>query len=171
MKSSFWRAFVLRYKKIFSIHEIEKDIILQWFSGAVLFGFYVTFNAWIANPETTLAGVENSTFTCWPFFQSCGDWHWLSTLPVGISQQIVFMGLFAVMVFCAYSMYQKKWHYVHAALLFLFLWKLYFLAINFGFEAILTITILFFVWFYFFSHINVFLHNSRLFLFIFYQRP
>ncbi len=124
----FWRI----YKKIFSVHEIENDITLKWFLGAVLLGFHATYKTWIGNPSTTLEALENKSYTCWPFAQTaCENFRFLSTLPDGYSQPFVFMVLFGVMIACVYAMYRQKWHYAHLAILFLFIWKFYFLFLTF----------------------------------------
>ena len=71
------------YRDIFAVHEIEQDLVLKWFTGAILLGFFVTFSSWNSSISTTLTGVERGQYICWPFFQNCKDFIWLETLPYG----------------------------------------------------------------------------------------
>ncbi|TSC61479.1 MAG: hypothetical protein Greene041614_1054, partial [Parcubacteria group bacterium Greene0416_14] len=42
------------YRRTFSIQEIESSRVLQWVFGALLFGFYVTFDNWVLRPGLTV---------------------------------------------------------------------------------------------------------------------
>ncbi|TSC61150.1 MAG: hypothetical protein Greene041614_1179, partial [Parcubacteria group bacterium Greene0416_14] len=42
------------YRRVFSIKEIESSRVLQWVFGALLFGFYVTFDNWVLRPGLTV---------------------------------------------------------------------------------------------------------------------
>lgn len=117
------------YRRVFSIQEIENDVILKWFTGAILLGFFVTFNSWMYFEDTTIKAVENSAFVCWPLFQNCQSLIWMSTLPEGYSQMIFFMLLFGIMVLIIYCMQQNMWTFVHFAIGILFISKLYFMII------------------------------------------
>jgi len=121
---------VKHYRRIFKIDEIVDDVVLHWYSGALLLGFFITFNAWIAKKSTTLAGAEAGNNVCWPIFQNCRDYIWLSGLPEGYSQTSVFMAMFGVMLGCVYGMYRKKWDLVHFGILLLFIVKFYFSALT-----------------------------------------
>jgi hypothetical protein len=113
-----------RYRQIFSISEIESSSILQWFSGAMLLSFYVTFNGWISSSVATVESFKEGTHSCWSFFQTCGDWYTLSALPDGYSQTTLYMVLFGLMLLAVFYMWKGKWVFVHLLLSVLFLWKL-----------------------------------------------
>lgn len=118
------------YRGFFSIQEIEDDVALKWMAGAILLGFFVTFNSWMYFEGTTVKAVENSTFVCWPIFQNCQSLIWMSTLPEGYSQMIFFMAMFGLMVGTAFLMQKGMWAYVHMAILVLFVAKIYFMIMS-----------------------------------------
>lgn len=111
------------YYRFFSIKEIEESLILQWVFGAILFGFYITFFIWSGSPALTLEAVARGTHLCWPFFQNCGDWLFLSRLPFGYSQTTLYMFFFAVMILTVFMMWQKDWILAHMLMGVLFLWE------------------------------------------------
>jgi hypothetical protein len=119
------------YLRFFGVHEIGQDIILKWMTGAILLGFFVTFDAWKYSESTTLRAVEHSTYTCWPFFQNCQSLIWMSVLPFGYTQTIFFMALFGIMIATAYFMYEKRWDVVHALIFVLFIAKIYLMLIDY----------------------------------------
>jgi hypothetical protein len=121
-----------RYRRWFGIAEIEDSLTLKWFAGALLLGFFVTFNSWIGNTRATAAAVDTGTNVCWPVFQNCSWLIMLDTLPAGYSQMAVFMGLFGVMLMAVWKMHRGDWVTVHALMAFLFVAKAYFTAINFN---------------------------------------
>jgi hypothetical protein len=123
------------YMRIFRLQEIADDMILRWFGGAILLGFHASFRYWQTNPATTLEGMERGNTVCWPFFQNCTDWIWLQTLPAGYSQMVLFMGLFALIVFAAIALIQNRIVVAHFCIFLLFLAKLYFTLINFFYNA------------------------------------
>jgi hypothetical protein len=126
---------VLRYRSIFSVSEIDNDIILKWMAGAILLGFHVTFLGWIYSPLTTIRALTEKTWLCWPFFQSCGGWIFLETLPDGYSQTMVYMALFGLGLMAIVSMYGGKWTRVHFIIFIMFICKLYFMLINYEFNG------------------------------------
>ncbi|HEV2505498.1 MAG TPA: hypothetical protein VGV39_20645 [Mesorhizobium sp.] len=119
------------YSRIFSVREIGEDIILRWMTGAILLGFFVTFDSWKYSYNTTLRAVEKSAYICWPFFQNCQNLIWMEALPYGYSQTIFFMGLFGIMAASIYFMYEKRWEIVHFLILFLFSIKIYLMLIDY----------------------------------------
>ena len=121
----------LLYRRVFSVDEIYDDIVLKFFSGAILIGFHVTFASWIYSPLSTVRAVTQNFHVCWPMFQNCQVLIWLSTLPDGYSQTTVYMGLFGLMVLCGYFMLQGRWTGVHVVIGLLFLAKMYFTSINY----------------------------------------
>lgn len=115
--------------------EIETDVMLRLFGGAVLLGFLFTFARWQMDTATTLTGVRNGYTVCWPFFQDCYDLVFLETLPYGYSQTMVYMGLFGLIFLAAYGLLAQKILMAHVAILVLFIAKMYFTLINYGNNA------------------------------------
>lgn len=107
------------YRTVFSVQELEGNATLQWFFGATLLFFLITFYQWIASPLTT----TDVRAVCWPYFQDCNALHFLSYFPHGYSQTIFYIGLFSVMLLIVYCMYRKWWTLGHALLFSLLLWK------------------------------------------------
>lgn len=120
------------YKRLFSLHEVEQDVLVRWFAGAVLIGFLATFRMWQTAIGSTVQAIEFNRVSCWPFFQTCGDWLFLEHFPFGYSQMIVFMALFALILLAAHALIVKRYILAHAAIALLFFAKLYFLLLNFA---------------------------------------
>lgn len=124
-----------KYSRFFNLDEIRNDKALVWYFGYLIFSFALVFKGWSLNRNTATNVLDSSGAVCWPWFQSCGDWIFLTTLPDGYTQQYVFavmMGLMAVSVF--YAM-RKEWVYAHLCLLTLFVFKMYLMLINFKYNA------------------------------------
>lgn len=112
-----------QYRRIFSIAEIEDNRTLQWFFGAMLFYFFITFESWVMSSRLTAENAGSAV--CWPHFQDCGWLYFLSNLPNGYSQTIFYMCLYTVMLLIVYSMWKKRWVAAHALMLVLFIWKVF----------------------------------------------
>lgn len=123
------------YNKIFHIHEIENDLALRLFGGAILLGFAASFRGWESSIMTSIWAVEHNSHLCWPFFQSCGDWIFFDARPFGYTQNTVFMAMFALIFLSAYGLIAKKYTLAHACILVLFLFKLYVTLVNFSYNA------------------------------------
>jgi hypothetical protein len=119
------------YRRLFSIHEIENDVLVRWFGGAVLLGFLATFRYWQLNVETTAQG----NVTCWPFFQDCTDWIFLNAFPQGYSQSNLFMLLFGLIVLAAYALTTRRTMIAHISIAVLLVAKAYFTLINFFYNG------------------------------------
>jgi hypothetical protein len=119
------RAFIAAYTRLFSVREIEDNAKLQWFFGAMLLFFLVTFAQW--STSSFLSAEESYSALCWPYFPDCTQWYLLHSLPYGYSMSMLYMALFAVMLLTVFFIAHKKWAYAHMALLALWIWK--FLAI------------------------------------------
>jgi hypothetical protein len=113
------------YVRIFSLNEIAQDAALRLFGGGIALGYLFTFNYWQMNRLTTVDGLRTGDVQCWPFFQSCKDWIWMETLPVGYSQTIVFMVMFAVIVLAFYGFLTRRIILSHVCIFVLFLFKVY----------------------------------------------
>jgi hypothetical protein len=124
-----------RYRAIFHIDEIAGDTTLKWLSGVILFGFHYTFFYWMYSDSTTVKAVADSTYVCWPVFQSCKSLIYLSTLGDGYSQTTLSMCLFGLLLTAAYAIYLQRWDFVHFSILILLLFKLYFTAISYEYRS------------------------------------
>jgi hypothetical protein len=111
------------YRRIFSIEEIENSIVLQWMFGAMLFVFFIAFSSWIRSSAVTIEAVSAGAQRCWPYFQSCGDWYFLHSLPDGYSQTILYMFFFGLMVLIVFLMKYKEWVLAHILMSILFVWE------------------------------------------------
>lgn len=118
-----WERKVLSaYRRFFAVSEIETNIVLQWVFGATIFSYFIAFNSWVDSSALTIDAFHKATHTCWPYFQTCGEWLFLRTLPEGYSQTILYMGLFGFLILSVYFIYRKDWTLAHLALLPAFLW-------------------------------------------------
>lgn len=123
------------YRRLFSIDEIEQDILVRWFGGAILLGYLATFRAWQQSIATTVQAVEAKTYTCWPFFPNCGDWIFLDAFPHGYSQMTLFMVLFTFILTAAYGLITRRGILAHASIAVLLIAKGYFTLINFFYNG------------------------------------
>ena len=60
--------FTEKYKRIFSIHEIENSRMLQWFFGAMLLAIFFTFSIWINRLSYSKEAFLRNEYLCWPYF-------------------------------------------------------------------------------------------------------
>jgi len=150
--AAFERRFFVWYRRVFSIAEIENSNVLKWFFGATLFSFYITFSNWIGNVTITTEAVANNFYTCWPYFQSCGDWYFLSALPYGYSQTMLYMFFFGLMTMVVYLIWKREFVLAHILVTILFVWKFFAIFIltdsiagNYDYyHIVLTLILLFF---------------------------
>jgi hypothetical protein len=119
----------------FFYKEINGDVALRLFGGAILIGFLFIFAGWQMDSSTTLTGIEKNQSLCWPFFQSCQDFIFLETLPYGYSQTIVYMVLFGIVFLGAYALLSRKMGLAHICIGILFTAKMYFTLINYDFNG------------------------------------
>ncbi len=117
------QKFLSWYKKFFSITEIETSVTLQWVFGALLLTYYTTFSDFAKSSLITVESYLNNSYLCWPYFQNCGEYYFLSNLPHGYSQPILYSFFFGVMSLVALLMWKKDWVLAHILLSILFIWK------------------------------------------------
>ncbi len=115
----------LKYENAFSIKEIETSLLLKWMLGVLLFAFYLNFAYWTAGDFITVTAYESNSNVCWPYFLDCGKLYFFDSLPNNYSQTTFYMGLFALMLLCVYSIYKKNWISAHLIILILYLWKVF----------------------------------------------
>ncbi len=123
------------YKKIFSIEELEKDIVVKWFFGYCIFTFAIVFKTWMMHPHTATNAYSRYGPICWPFFQGCEDFIFMTTLPDGYTQQYFYMAMMGVMALAIFFAVHGRWAFAHFCVLVLFMWKMYVTSIHFWFNA------------------------------------
>lgn len=128
-------GFTAAYERFFGLEEIRRDPALLLFGGAILLGYLYSFADWQMSRATTVDALQSGNMLCWPFFQSCGELAFLKTLPVGYSQTTLFMVLFGFIVLGAYGLLARRMAIAHISILLLFLARLYFTSLNFGYNA------------------------------------
>jgi hypothetical protein len=116
------KLFFSYYSTVFSIRELETNTVLKYVFGATLLSHLVTFSTWKGSVATTVSSFESGTHLCWPYFQSCGEWLFLKTLPEGYSQPTLYMALYALLLLSAYYMYRSEWELAHLALAPSYVW-------------------------------------------------
>ena len=139
------------YSSLFSVGEIEKSTTLQMGLGASLLMLFVSFSLYIRNNSFTVGAFEHNAHLCWPHFLDCGKLYLFNALPIGYSHNIFFMLLFAVMVFAAYRIWQRKWVSAHMLItslwivqaLITFVFTIHFSASVVYYQIVLTAALLF----------------------------
>lgn len=102
--------------------EFETSRVLQFALGALLLNYFVVFFGWITRSYITKEALTYKTYVCPTYFQSCGDLYFLSSLPYGYSQSILYMGLFGVLLWATYLLTERKWREAQLVLILPFLW-------------------------------------------------
>ena len=157
-----WKRFFSRYRRIFTIEEIEGNRVLQIALGGLLLSFFVTFYGWSSSSAIAVSSYLNNTYSCWPYFQNCGALYFLEPLPFGYSQGMFYTGIFAAMVAIAYLFYRREWVLSHMLLSLLWLWKfvvLFILTDQFAanydyYDIVLLFVILFLPYKFFFARLT-----------------
>lgn len=119
------QKFFSKYRSFFSIAEIEKSFLLQWVFGALLLTYFVTFFHYAQTGHTTVQAFVQNAYLCWPHWQSCGEYYFLSNLPYGHTQGILYTFLFFIMLLTVGSIWKKDWVLAHMLLSILFIWKFF----------------------------------------------
>jgi hypothetical protein len=120
---SIWEQRFLRwYRNIFSIKEIEENTILKWVFGATILSHFLAFSSWFYKNGTTVDAFVAKQYSCWPYFQGCGEWLFLRGLPEGYSQPFLYMVLFGTLLLAVYLMHKRDWVLAHIALMPSFIW-------------------------------------------------
>lgn len=114
---------VSRYRRLFSIEEIERSRVLQQLYVVMLFGFLLTFYEWARNADTTVRAAAQGRHECWPFFPGCGDLAFTTPLPQGYSHNLLYMGWLAVILTAAWAVWERRWVLAHGLMVSLFVWK------------------------------------------------
>lgn len=146
------QKFLAWYRNFFSVKEIEESLVLQWSFGAILLTYLIGFGTWVSSTITTTESFIKNSYICWPHFQTCGEYYFLSNLPYGYSQAAFFSLLLGIITLIAFLMSKKDWVLAHMLMLLLLVFKITFVFfITFGiggnfdyFDIIFSIVILIF---------------------------
>ncbi len=129
-----WTSFDARYRRVFALHEIEANPLLQWMFGGLLVFFFAVFTTWNGTSYATIESAEKGTAVCWPYFQSCYKLFFLNDLSHGYSQSIFYMGLYTLMVAIIWAMWRKQWSVAHFSMSLLLVWEAL-ISLVFSYEA------------------------------------
>lgn len=102
--------------------EFDGNRVLQWALGALIFAYFIAFYGFIRGSIITREAIDGLWYVCPPYFQSCGDFYFLSALPYGYSQTILYMIFFGLMAWCVYLISVKAWREVQFCLVPIFIW-------------------------------------------------
>jgi hypothetical protein len=123
------------YKKLFNVREIEKDIALQLFGGAILLGFWVSFYEWETYFFISNKAVEYGEAACWPFFQNCINFYHLTVRPYGYAQNAFFLALLGVIFLGCYGLLSRKFLLAHSCIFFLFICQALIIILTYRYNA------------------------------------
>lgn len=118
-----WLFATEKYERIFGIEEIRTQPILQWYFGASILFFFLTFSTWLNSSSITVEDAQRGSAVCWPYFQSCWKLFFFHDLSVDYSRSIFYMVLYGILALIVYSMWRRKWTQAHALLALLWLWE------------------------------------------------
>lgn len=124
-KRPFWK----KYHSFFHLAEIESSKTLQLFYLLLLSFFALSFTLLSNDPKLSRIAVETGNYTCSPFLPNCEGWYFLTALPHGYSQGLLFALLFGVGILSVVASYHRRWEFAHASLLILFVVQTFFLII------------------------------------------
>jgi len=115
------------YNKIFFINEFYESRVTRFSFYTLVLVYLVflkdkSFNSF--NAIGTIYSYINNSFTCPPYFQSCGEFFFLNSLPYSYSYTFLYTCFFVVIFSCFYFAYKNKWDLAHFCLLILFIWKI-----------------------------------------------
>lgn len=112
------------YRRLFSISEIENQLVLQWVFGATVFSYFVALNRLSGVDALTIEGAAQNSPACWPHLQHCYEFLFLHGLPFGYSQTALHAIFLGILVAIVYSMFERNWVRAHILLTLPFLWHL-----------------------------------------------
>ncbi|NQV93248.1 hypothetical protein HQ403_01990 [Candidatus Kaiserbacteria bacterium] len=112
------------YRDFFHINEVEKSETLKIVAWALLLGWFLEFSTWFKFSDFTINAVEEGRQLCWPFFQSCGDWYFLTLEPIGNTHVLMYGILFGLLITTAYTLIRGMYTRAHVLFLCLFLWEM-----------------------------------------------
>ena len=101
--------------------ELDKNLVLYYFVGFLLFYTFVSFYDWSYFKTLTQTIANQGYHTCWPYFQSCGNWYVFEMPPIGYGIKLFFALVFLVWFIGVYAwlyrQYKRLWLSLAALLL------------------------------------------------------
>lgn len=111
--------------KALGIDEIRSSQTLILVAWVLLFGWFLEFSTWIHFGDFTVNAVSEGRHLCWPFFQECGEWYFLTQPPLGNTHALAYAVLFALLVAAGLALARRKFLAVHGIFLLFFLWEMF----------------------------------------------
>jgi hypothetical protein len=116
----------ISYEKLFFIEEIRESKVLQILFYVLSISFFVTFYGWDNSSIISVSTFLNGLHVCPPYFQACGEYYFLESLPYGYTQGFFYVILFLILSFGLLSGAKQDWVTAHKTLLVGFIWKVLF---------------------------------------------
>lgn len=117
----------ISYEKLFFIEEIRESKVLQILFYVLSISFFVTFYGWDNSSIISVSTFLNGLHVCPPYFQACGEYYFLESLPYGYTQGFFYVILFLILSFGLLSGAKQDWVTAHKTLLVGFIWKVLFI--------------------------------------------
>jgi hypothetical protein len=116
--------FQQRYHKFFGIAEIENSFALKLLFACIVFSFFSAFNIWIDGFLVLTPTARKMLPGCPGYFSNCKDtlFYQLTTLESPY-HYLIYIGLFALLVYAAFAAMKGKWQRAHQFLLVVFTYK------------------------------------------------
>ena len=106
------------------MEEIEASQTLQIAMWLLLLGWYLQFAQWVRFSDFTINAVEAGRHLCWPFFQGCGDWYFLSSFPHVNTHGLFFAVLLGLLGLVSFFLIRRSYTYAHMVMLFFFVFEI-----------------------------------------------
>lgn len=110
------------YSGLFSLHEFHASETLRYVFGATILSYLVVFNDWNNSPLFDTNSVREGTHLCWPYFQACGDYAFLSSAPLGYSYTAFYGMLLALLFSSAWYLIRARYRLAHLCLSVAWAW-------------------------------------------------
>ncbi|TSC86215.1 MAG: hypothetical protein G01um10148_721 [Parcubacteria group bacterium Gr01-1014_8] len=117
------------YQKFFSLSEFlpsENARILFFIALAYQMFLFATF---VGDDAGTVQAYQSNVYTCWPFFQQCGEWYFLNLKQYGYSQTALYGFLFILQTVALFAAIRGRWLAAHGIFLLTWLWEAFFLLV------------------------------------------
>jgi len=112
-----------RLGSFFAVAEVAESPALQLAAWLLLFGWFLECYTWSGYADFTRNAALAGEQLCWPFFQSCGSWYFLTLPPLGNTQGLAYAALFSLMVWAAYLLARRRFSAAFWIFLVLFAWE------------------------------------------------
>ena len=119
-----WKKVKEIWRRVFAVGEIEESRVLYMAGWVLLLGWFLEFSTWYRYADFTVNAVQENRHLCWPFFQNCGDWYFLTQIPLGSSHNLVYALLFGVLVAASAAYAARRFVLAHVLFALLFVSEL-----------------------------------------------